>query len=392
MGSGIRGASKANAARYNGKVLDSITNAVTNQGNPSETDYGYTGPGGAQPWSVINHLANSTMIPDNVTYFNDPKVNVKLNSGMKAPHVDEYQVSAAYSFNSELADGFISVTADSKKWGDLMDYRAGNDRTVQDAYGSSYYMKVWDNSPLAERKYKGLELQVQAGKGAWMLAGGITWSTLEGNYEGEGGSTPGRGEGLANFTSVNGVPMYDTNVTSAYGYLAGHDPLRMRWQGSYVTNSSWGKTSWGMIYRFDAGSHYSDTRTITRAQLNPALPRAFASPTNQYRDNTRGAYVLPGTSFLDLAITHDFPLFKVKDTTVNGFFKLVVTNFLNHQQNISWLVSSRSATGAYPNALSSSWVRTQANIATGVKGYGDVTSSANWGAARALTLSAGVRF
>ena len=385
---------KASAARYNGKVLDGITNAVTNQGNPSETDYKYIGPLGQQPWTTLTNLANYDMTPGGVTYFNDPKVNVKLNSGMKAPHVDEYQVSAAYSFNTEAADGFVSVTGITKKWGNLLDYRSGNDGTVLDQYGNSYYLKVWDNSPLAERKYKGLELQAQAGKGAWMIAGNITWSTLEGNYEGEGGNTPGRGEGLANFTSLNGVPLYDRNVTAPYGFLAGHVPIRMRWQGSYVSNNSWGKTSWGLIYRFDSGSHYSDTRVLDVAQLNPGIPGDYGSTATQYRDNKRGAYVLPAASYLDLAVTHDFPLFKVRETQVNAFFKLVIGNFLNHQQKIGWNTASDAvlATAVYPDAVSSPWVRTAPDPANGIVGYGNSTSASNYGTARTFTLSAGVRF
>ena len=371
---------KVSAARYNGKVLDGITNAVTNQGNPSETDYAYVGPGGAVSWATINNLANYDLTPNGVTYFSDPKVNVKLGSGMKAPHVDEFQASAAYSFNTDVADGFFSVTGISKKWGDLIDYSIGNSGQVQDQYGQFYYLRVWDNSPLAQRKYQGLELQAQGGKGAWLIAGNITWSKLEGNYEGEGTNTPGRGEGLANYTVVNGVNMYSNSITAPYGFLSGHVPIRMRWSGSYVTNSFLGKTSWGMIYRFDAGSHYSDTRVITPAMLNPNLPAEFGTTSTQYRDNTRGAYVLPGGSTLDLAITHDFPLFKVGQTTVNGFFKLVMTNFLNHQQILSWSTSSDAAA----SSLSSPWVRSAS--------YGTAVSASNYGSARNITLSAGVRF
>ena len=375
---------KASAARYNGKVLDTITNAVTNQGNPSETDYAYIGPAGPVSWATINDLSNYDMTPGGVTYFNDPTVNVKLNAGLKAPHVDEYQVSAAYSFNTAFADGFISATGVTKKWGDLIDYRSGNDGTVLDQYGSSYYLKVWDNTSLAERKYKGLELQSQLGKDAWLIAGNITWSTLEGNYEGEGNFTPGRGEGLDNFVSLNGVVLRDRNVTAPYGFLSGHVPIRMRWQGSYVTTSSLGKTSWGLIYRFDSGSHYSDTRSISRSRLNPAIPSDFGSTATQYRDGTRGAYVFKASSYLDFAVTHDFPLFKVRETQVNAFFKLVITNLLNHQQTLTWNTTSLSATGTYPNSVSSPWIRGSA--------YGTSVSSSNYGAARSITMSAGVRF
>ncbi len=375
----------ASAARYNGKVLDAIANSVTNQGNPTEIDYAYTGPGGQQPWSVISNPANYDYTGNGIVYFNDPSLNVKLTSGMKSPHVDEFQVSAAYSFTSPIiGDGFVSLTGVNKKWSDLLDYSIGNNGTVTDAAGQSHFVKVWNNSPVAERKYQGLELQAQASKGAWFAQGNISWSSLKGNYEGEGTNQPGRGEGLQAFDNVNGVQLFDRNVTAAYGALAGDAPITMRWTGSFTSNNALGKTVIGLVYRFNSGAHYSDTRVITRAQLNPAIPSEFGNSTNQYRDNTRGAYVFPSFSVLDLAITHDFPLFKVSNTPVNGFFKLVMTNFLNHQQILAWNTTSKSAIGTYlTNAVGSAWQRGAT--------YGTSTAP-NYGAARAITLSAGVRF
>lgn len=375
----------ASVARYNGKVLDTIVNSVTNQGNPSETDYAYIGPAGPQPYSVLYTLSNYDISPGGVVYFNDPAVNVRMNSGMKAPTVDEIQLSGAYSFNNDtVGAGFVSLTAVTKTWKNLISYRVGNDGTVQDAYGQSYFLKVWDNDSLAERKYRGLEAQVEATKGKFHLAGNISWSRLEGNYEGEGTSTPGRGEALQNFTIVNGVRMYSNSVTAPYGFLAGHTPLSMRWTGDHTTANRFGNFVIGLAYSFTSGAHYSDTRTITRSQLNSALPSEFPSPATQYRDGKRGEFVLPGQAYLDLAITQEFEFFKVKSTPVKGFLKVVMTNFLNHQQIIGWNTSSNAATGAANAGLASPWVRGSA--------YGTSTSASNYGAARNITLSAGLRF
>lgn len=375
----------ASYARYNAKVLDTITNAVTNQGNPSETDYAYIGPGGAQPYSVLYNLSNYLLTPAGVSYFNDPAVNVKMNRDMKAPTTDEFQVSGAYSFTTDVIGyGFVSLTAVKKNWKNLISYRVGNNGTVLDQYGSSYYVKYWDNEPLAERKYQGLELQAEMNKGAYALKGNISWSRLEGNYEGEGSSTPGRGEALQNFAVVNGVTMYDRNIVAPYGFLAGHQPLAMHWTGTHTSTNGLGNLIIGMAYTFNSGAHYSDTRSISRSQLNSALPGEFTSPTTQYRDNKRGAYVLPGSSYLDLSLTEEFEVFKVASTPVKGFVKLVMTNFLNHQQIISWNTTSSAATGGANAGVNSPWVRGAS--------YGLSTTSANYGTPRNVTLSAGVRF
>jgi outer membrane receptor protein involved in Fe transport len=370
-------------SRYNGKVLDTIVNQVTNQGNPTEIDYAYVGPAGPQPYSALEDLSNYDLTPGGVLYYNNPALNVKLNKDLKAPHTDEFQLSAAYSFNVDgLGQGFVSLTGVQRNWKDLIDYRVGNDGQVLDPTGNPIYVKTWYNSPIAERKYKGLEFAAQLLHGAWTLNGGITWSSLKGNYEGEGTNTPGRGEGLENFTTQNGVQMYDRNVTAPYGYLQGHVPIRMRWEADRTVHSQFGDTTFGFIYRFDSGSHYSDTRTVSRAALNPGLSSQFGSTATQYRNNTRGQYVFPAISTMDLAITHNWELFKVRSTPVNAFVKLSMNNVFNHQQITSWNTVSNGAA-----SLSAPWVRKST--------YGSTTTANNWGGSgfgRFYTIDLGIRF
>ncbi|MBK8727061.1 MAG: carboxypeptidase regulatory-like domain-containing protein [Holophagaceae bacterium] len=382
------------AARYNGKVLDAIANSVTNQGNPTEIDHPYAGPSGLQPFSVIYDLNNYDY--SEVSYYNNPALNVKLNSALKAPNVDELQLNGTYSFSHKtFGEGFINVTAVSKKWNNLIDFRIGNDGTVQDpAQGNDFYIKVWDNSSIAERKYSSLELRVNQSKGPWAMDGNITWSKLEGNYEGEGTNTPGRGEGLQNFTTFNGVATYDRSIVAPYGFLAGHVPIRARWQGAYTKESSFGRSTVGLIYRFDSGNHYSDTRALANSeQLYPGLPGDFGSTVTQFRDNKRGAYVFNSASYLDLSLHHDWTMFSVRNVPVHAFAKLVVTNVLNHTQILTWNTTSNGVPEfesdgvteiVYPTATTRPWVRGAS--------YGKQTSPGNYGAVRGVTISLGVTF
>jgi len=387
-------------ARYNAKVLEGITNSVTGQGNPTEIDYyakSYIAADGEwleanrTSFANLQNLALYELTTAGIAGYNDPKLNVKLNDKMKAPTVDEIQGSYAYSFNlAGIGDGFVKVTGVYKNWKNLIDVTTGNQGTVQNPAGDVLYMKVWDNNPDATRKYKGLEFEGQLNRNGWVYGGNITWSSLKGNYEGEGSSTPARGESINSWAVTDGVYKFDKNDIHPEGYLTGHVPIRMRGNASKVFNNEFGKTTVGLVYRFDTGSHYSNTRTITAARLagTGALPGQAPSSFTQYKDQTRGAGVYPATSYLDLAITHDFPLFKVQSKEVTAFGKLTIQNVLNHQQQIGFNTSWSSATGTYgtpTGGVNSAWVPTSAFGSNG-------SSASNYGAARTITASAGFRF
>ncbi|MDP2875880.1 MAG: TonB-dependent receptor [Holophaga sp.] len=381
----------ASYSRYNAKAATGVLNSVTGQGNPTEIDYNWQGAGGPQSFATITNIAN---IPTNydlttIAYYSNPTVNVKLADNLKAPHVTEIQGSFQYSFNTPaIGNGSLKLTGVMKKWSDLLDYRQGNDGQVALVGGGSAYYRVWENSDLAKREYKGLELEATLSNGPWFFGGNITWSELRGNYEGEGGNTPSRGEGLKSFTVQNGVNMYDISTINApYGYLSGHVPIRSRVTASYISNNSLGRTTWGLIYRFDAGGRYSQARTVTRAQVNPGLSGSWGQTGTQYLGERGGAGTFQGLTFIDLAMTHDFPLFKAYDKSVSGFVKVVITNFFNHQQIYSWGTGYNAATGATTTAttgLNSPWVRAST--------YGSTTSNTQMAAARNIVISTGFKF
>lgn len=376
-------------AKYNAKVLEGITNSVTSQGNPTEIDYLWIGPGGPQSFAALQNLANYDISPSGIAYYNDPKLNVKLSDKLKAPTVEEFQLNYAYSFtNPTIGDGFVKVTAVSKKWKNLIDYSVGNNGTVNDPTGTPLYLKVWDNNGDATREYKGLEVEGQVNRAGWNLGGNVSWSSLKGNYEGEGTSTPARGEGIHSFDVQNGVTLYNNADTAPYGYLNGHNPLRMRLNANKSYTNSLGKTSVGFIYRFDSGAHFNNTRSITRARLGgPTMSSQFGTNGTQYLNQQRGAGVFNASAYLDMAVTHDFPLFKIMGKDVTAFGKVVMENVFNHQQIVSFNTSYGAATGTYGTAtggVNSPWVPGSS--------FGKPTSTGNYGMARTITASAGFRF
>ncbi|MFZ1618517.1 MAG: hypothetical protein WAT41_14310, partial [Flavobacteriales bacterium] len=107
----------------------------------------------------------------------------------------------------------------------------------------------------------------------------------------------------------------------------------------------------------------------------------------QYLGERGGAGTFQGLTYVDLAITHDFPLFKAYDKPVSGFVKLVIQNVFNHQQNYSWGTGYASATGVAgtpTGGLNSPWVPDSNN--------GKVTGSLQYGASRSYAISTGFRF
>ncbi|WP_243302623.1 TonB-dependent receptor [Geothrix oryzisoli] len=379
-------------ARYNAKVLEGITNSVTGQGNPTEIDYlatTYAAHGRTNADRISFAALQNPALYTVMVGYNDPSLNVKLNDKMKAPTVDEVQGSYALTYNvAGLGEGFVKVTGVYKNWKNLIDVTVGNSGHVISPAGDDLYVKVWDNNPDATRKYKGLELEGQLNRNGWTIGGNITWSSLKGNYEGEGSSTPARGESINSWNVTDGVAMFDKNDLHPEGYLSGHVATRMRFNASKTFINEFGKSTVGWVYRFDTGSHFSYTRSLDVSQLNPGLPDQAGTSFTQYKDQQRGQGVLPGAAYLDLALTHDFPLFKVSGKDVTAFGKLYISNVLNHQQIINYSASYNAAAGSYGVAnqgLNSPWIP--------LSTYGTVpASSSYYGSARTITASAGFRF
>lgn len=366
-------------AKYNGRMLETVLQNKTYVNNSRYYAFGWVGPDRAG-YSQISNLANydwSAPID-----YSDAALNIKFDGSLKPPTVAETQASLAYNFKQSFAgNGYLKLTVVNKTWGNLIDYRAGNDGKVSDPFDNSYYYKVWFNNPAATRSYKGMELEVNAVKGQWNLAGYINWSRLRGNYVGEGAASPGRGQGLAFFTIQNGTRMYDPNLINPDGYLPGHIPVRMRWTATYATANALGKQTWGFLYRFDSGLHYSSTRSIARNAINPGLDSMFGSSATQYLGE-RGDGVYNGAAYLDFSLQQDLQLFKVGQRPVQAFVKADISNVLNHQQIVNF--DTTYANVGKTGSASQAWVRGS--------DFGKAVGSGNFGEARSVRLSAGVKF
>ncbi len=368
-------------ARYNGRMLETILQNRTYVNNSRYYAFAWTGPARAT-YAQIQDVNNYDFTSAGIVDYSDAALNIVIPKNLKPQTVDELQASLAHTFHSGMfGNGYAKLTLVSKKWGNLIDYRAGNDGQVTDAFGNAYYLKTYYNNSAANRKYEAMELELNTTKGEWSLGGYISWSKLRGNFVGEGAASPGRGQGLSSYTVQDGVQMYDPAILNPNGYLPGHVPLRMRWTAVYSSSNSLGKVNYGFVYRFDSGLHYSDSRTIRRAAINPGLSGQFGSSATQYMGE-QGNHVFPATSFLDFGFQQDFEIAKIANKSVSGFAKFDIGNVLNHQQVASFntTYASVGSSGSYTDP----WVKGSS--------FGQPTGANNYGAARTVKVSFGVKF
>jgi outer membrane receptor for ferrienterochelin and colicin len=377
-------------SRYNAKPLANILRAVSNSGSPTETDYPYIGGvdgNGNATFAALRDLTNYDYTSPQS--YSNPSFNVRFAPNLHAPHTNEYQLSVSRTFRTSQLAGYVKLTAVKREYKDLFDYRVGNDGTVTPpgALGVAtgpIYVKVWQNDPEAKREYKDLELEGGVQYGAWDLNGNVTWSSLKGNYQGESTNSPASGQGLANFTTQDGVKMYSNSYTSPYGYLVGHQPLRTRLTGGYHFDWAVGRTSIGAIYRFDSGAHDSRTRQAKLDAFNSGLSTQ-ASPASgtftQYENNQRGNLVYNSSAYTDLAITQDFKLFKLASANVAAFVKVTITNVFNHQQQLT-----------YQNVWNAPEFGTLSDAFKPAPKTGTPTSSTNFGESRGIQVQAGFKF
>jgi len=355
-------------ALYNGRPLETIMNRVTHQGSPVRQDSAALSPL-ALPFAQLD---DPSLYGPSTTY--DATRSVRLDPSLKPPRVDEVQATLQYGFTIGQATGFLRLTGVQKTWADLLDSRIGNDGFNADGE----YLNVWGNSPLATRTYRGLELDGQLSRGAWTLEGNITWSRLRGNYEGESTNIPGKGEGLAYFTVIEGQPIYVSALTNPEGYLQGHVPLRARVMFNFEKKTFLGTSTLGLMFRFDGAATYDKVRILSMQAIEPFFP---ANWTTTQHLGERGSGRFNAAKYLDLALSLDLPMFKAFKTPVRAYVKATVTNIFNHQQQLNWDTAFAPAA-----TFDAAW--TPANATT----FGRPRSFMDYGTARSLYLTLGIRF
>lgn len=349
-------------SRYTAQVLPAILNRVTGAGNPGYFDHASALSADMIPaiatfdvWSQ-RHYWQAKPYSGYV-----PSLTTRINPNLKAPTADELQGSLIRTWRGNWGEGLLRAAYTHKTWNNLIDYRVGDQGSVQiPGLDRPAALTLWDNVEAAERRYRALEVEARFTRGGFQFTGHTTWASLKGNYQGESANRPGSGEGLG--LVLQGLDIRDFHPD---GFLQGHVPLRHRWTATYARDHRLGRTTTGFIYRYDAGARFDEARQTSYGR--------------QVRNQVRGTGIFPSTWALDFSLTHEGSVFKVGGTPLRAFGQVTVTNVLNHQMMRAY------STGYLPAGdLNAPWVTE--------KEFGQPTSAAHFLGARSLTFSTGLRF
>lgn len=300
---------------YSGKLLETITNEVTAQGNPSEVDYVYVGDPGWFTLDEIQAFEDTAYdySPDGIVYFRDPLVGTTLDPDLEPQSSDEWTVSFRWSINNT---DHLSVTYVNRKWDGFYDTFQNINDFVYDDAGQLFYTRHYALNKDLVRDYDALEIVGSyRGKDGWManldLGFNATLSSMEGNHEGEGASVPVGTNGiLGNFEDQWAAEGYDVNRDlSPYGALYGDTPLQLNSWGSYSFDlGAAGMLQTSLYFKYASGETYNDTIGFQTPQSLRDLN--VDRTTTYYVFNERGTGRYKPFRTLDLGLRYSVPIYK----------------------------------------------------------------------------------
>jgi hypothetical protein len=224
------------------------------------------------------------------------------------------------------------------------DYK-GDQGTVNDPLGNPLSIIVWGNTTdqNASRTYKALQATYENTYELWggslSVFGNLTYSWLRGNYEGDGGNSPGGGTQIGDFPGAEpgGV---------GFGYLTNDERQHWKLHALWSRGISYNKLTLGFGFDQVSGRPYDIKRNTSTASIPNPYPDVPLTYT-QYYLNQRGGGRFPGSSALDFSAQWDGKF--SRSSKVGYFAKLAVFNVLNHIQETGYrTVMAGAATPSSP--------------------------------------------
>lgn len=365
----------ANYSTYVGRLAETVSGGGSAAGNPATYQFTYGGPSAgyqdsrvalqqAFQWFLDNGFTSRTPLSTSIPGFN----TFLQNSGIQSPSLREITVGAG----TQIGKGYFRADYINRDWKNFYAQSdiAGN-TVVNPATGALANLNIIGNSDVPDRKYWGAQFQGQyqlpAGFG---VGGNYTYSKLTGNIEGE---TSGSGPVTFANTSVAFKEFQNFSENAPVGYLAADQRHKIRAWATYDLGTRIGHFNVGLIERYDSGTPFSESGTITitpqmlcsggatPAAGNPLNNATIAlcptgsaniypdgsarDPNHQYAAiatnqvgvatvgyffGPRGALRWNSVISTDVALNYELPIHNFA-----FFAKAEVRNALNHQANIS---------------------------------------------------------
>ncbi|HEY7574401.1 MAG TPA: TonB-dependent receptor [Thermoanaerobaculia bacterium] len=328
----------ASYGRYVTKISDgNVGGSAQANGNPATFSYSYTGPvinaagtpiiptreALAQLFAWFEAGGGTNRTPDRGSFY--PGYGALFPESIASPIVDEFTIGWGTRIGN---DAFVKIDGVWRDWGNFyanqLNLETGQ---LTDPRGNTGDVSWTVNSEEISREYRGVQFQGEWRPGRFSAGVYYTYSTLEGNDEGEGAGT----------ATIRNLPLgiyypeylgYDERLP--VGDLGQDQRHRAALTVAYDFVTGFGVFNMGLIQRVDSGRPYSAIASIdatgrtagtayTGLPANPGYTLSQIGTTHNYFISERGEFRTGDVWNTDLAITYTTPaLFGVLEFFVQG--------------------------------------------------------------------------
>ncbi|HSM14823.1 MAG TPA: TonB-dependent receptor [Thermoanaerobaculia bacterium] len=365
-------------AQYAGRYNPSVFGRNSPVGNPTGIYSYYVGPAGegidfAPGLDPSNYVVYAARVPN---------ANIFFESGLSSPVAEEITASFGTRLGSR---GYAKLTYVDRTTDNYIDdfIQIQNGCTEIVIDGESFGCAdnvVYDNTDSVHRDYQSIQAQAQYRvTDDWTLAGNWTWQLEnDGNYEGEGGQSIG--------TSPfgNRPEVYPLNRSNPDGHLFNYQEHKVRLWSNYTWDfGSAGNLGLGVLFRYDSPLTFS----YIRASQSPTTEMRARNPGYQQlpRFNLyfgdRGAGEFNDVYTFDLALTYNFPIWKVEP-----WIRFDVRNVLNDDTLVTYNTGIIANTDGPVDEFGLPTTFTRG------ANFGKGTRNADYSVPREYFIAAGIRF
>ncbi len=334
---------QASWGHYQGRFNDSYAQNASGIGNaPRKTLANYSGPNclnctGDQLDPLVTNESNwGPTVGYNSPEFPTTILADDLESGY-AQDVN-FSVKRALPNNT----GTVEVRYTNRSFHRLVDDFIGGDVakvidvTLDGTSFGKFDQTVWANTNLAKRDYQAITMTWDYRPNVtWNLGGNYTWSTLTGNYTGEGTNTPASGSAIGIY------PLVTPSVATPTGYLPGDVRHRIRAWGAYRFDfNRWGGLTLGSIFRFASGSPWAHAAGGSKRWVdNPAMLQDRESTYTHYFE-ARGANTFNSSWAIDFSARWQIQIWK----DLSAWLKVNAINVLDRDNLVTYKTSVERVT------------------------------------------------
>ena len=373
---------------YAGKYNDVQFSRNTNVGNADRYVAQYTGPAGEGAGFAPGFDPANYTVSLSGTF---PTANVFFAGDLQSPLTREFSLAVAREIGRAGWARAAYVSREATDFvEDFITIDGGQTTVSRNGLTGVFDNSIYRNTDLAQRQYRGIDLQSMYRFGGSMSVNAQWTVQLEndGNFEGEAANNPATPSLIGDYPEI-----YVAERSFPTGRLDDFQRHKVRvWANYAVDMGQFGRLDVAPLYRYNSPRTFSLVAasvplTAQQAASNPGYVRLPASQPVFF--GVRGSQEFEDFALVDLGVTYGVPVWQ----SFRPWVKVEVLNLLNNQQLISWdtSVTADMAGPKDANGLPLNYVAGP--------NFGKATSNANFArprqgmdGGRTLILAAGIRF